>query len=1203
MRPSLSALAFIASFALSSTVSGQQFERVRLITDHALSPDGATLAFSWRGDIWVASSLGGDIRRLTHNPNQNRSPAWSPDGARIAFISSRTGSNQIFVMPSWGGPPRQATQHTEGYSLLSYAPGGQSFLALVNRDAFWRGGHRLILQPDDGGKAPRVLFDDYGQDADLSPDGERLLFTREGAPTYRKRYKGSQESQVWMFELSTRKFTLLHEGEGGSRSPRWLPDGRSYIYTSQASGTFNLQRVRLADGKRETLTRFEGDGVLFPAVAAKTPLVVFRRGFDLMRLDLATGDLRQIELHYASDPTLPEVRRVNTTTASDSAFSGDGLEIAFIADGDLFVMDTELREPVRITRTAAAERSPVFSKDWKTVYFVSDDPLHSNIFAASGKDPEKPLWLNREFEIQALTDDEHSKSDLQLYDQGNRLAFYRGTDVASLDLGTREVTTLIQSWTRPDYRFSPDERYLAYSVQDGNYNWDVWIKPVDGSREPYNVSVHPDNDRNPVWSADGTILAFTGKRWGDETDIVYVYLTDADNEKTQRQRQIEKALAKMKEREKKPSGAKPEPAQKTVEPPAAPAADPISGVWTGEVNGPAPIPPSGLPITMDVTLEADGSITGSISTALGTSQIISGRYDSASKTLYLKCLFEEEEFDVKGTLSNGEAKGTWQSDFAEGTWSAARKEARGHAAPARAAEPAKKPGGVEVDIDFDGLRDRLRRISIPNSTERGLIFAPAGGTLYFQATVDKESGTFSVEFPDRLTPRKVNGSIPGSGVWLDDKKRMAATVGGRPTLITTAGAATSFNFTVRTEENLRDFHAALFDQAWRSMRDGFYDPAMGGNDWNRVREIYRPLAYECLDASSLRDLVNMMLGELNASHLGFNYRGVLPDAPRVDQWQPATGHLGARFVEDHGGPGLLIRDVIRRTPASRKDSRLEAGETILTVDGREVDPGMDMSAIFTHLPDHEFALTVLGRDGSVRDVRIRPASYGQVRSQLYEEWIDFCRAKVEELSSGALGYVHIAGMGGPNLQRFEEEIFRVGYGKDGLVIDVRNNGGGSITDHLLTMLTQPTHAITKTRDGPTGYPHDRRVYATWDKPVIVLCNQNSFSNAEIFSHAIQVLGRGKVVGVPTAGGVISTGSASLMGGASIRMPGRGWYGIRSGEDMELHGCVPDFVIWPLPEEWPKGIDRQLEKAVEELLKEAEAEKRKPRPALRKASER
>src|SRR5690606_9574033 len=150
--------------------------------------------------------------------------------------------------------------------------------------------------------------------------------------------------------------------------------------------------------------------------------------------------------------------------------------------------------------------------------------------------------------------------------------------------------------------------------------------------------------------------------------------------------------------------------------------------------------------------------------------------------------------------------------------------------------------------------------------------------------------------------------------------------------------------------------------------------------------------------------------------------------------------------------------------------------------------------------------------------------------------------------------------------------------KDGLIIDVRFNGGGSTTDHVLTALTQPIHAITVSRGSGEGYPQDRKVYASWSKPIVLMCNEHSFSNAEILSHAVKQLDRGRLVGMRTAGGVISTGSTSLIDGGSVRMPVRGWYLSTTGEDMELNGCEPHICLWNPPE----GPDLQLEAAVATL---------------------
>ena len=173
---------------------------------------------------------------------------------------------------------------------------------------------------------------------------------------------------------------------------------------------------------------------------------------------------------------------------------------------------------------------------------------------------------------------------------------------------------------------------------------------------------------------------------------------------------------------------------------------------------------------------------------------------------------------------------------------------------------------------------------------------------------------------------------------------------------------------------------------------------------------------------------------------------------------------------------------------------------------------------------------------------------------------------------------------------------------EGLSGAVRNNGGGFTADHLLTVLVPPVHASTVPRGGGSGYPGDRRVYATWTKPIVVLCNERSFSNAEIFSHAIKNLKRGKLVGVPTAGGVISTASRSIMDLGTIRMPGRGWF-LPDGQDMELNGAIPDYLIWPLPGELPSGDDKQLDKAVQVLMSDVEKVAKESKTKLIPASQR
>jgi tricorn protease len=272
---------------------------------------------------------------------------------------------------------------------------------------------------------------------------------------------------------------------------------------------------------------------------------------------------------------------------------------------------------------------------------------------------------------------------------------------------------------------------------------------------------------------------------------------------------------------------------------------------------------------------------------------------------------------------------------------------------------------------------------------------------------------------------------------------------------------------------------------------------------------------------------------------------------------------------------------------------IEPGDVILAIEGTTVTAETDLTTLLNGPLERDIRLRVRKDDETTTDVVLRPISYSRARGLLYDKWLEDNRAAVDRLSSGTLGYLHVRGMNWPSFQEFVRQIYAAGFGRKGLIIDVRHNGGGFTTDHLLTVLCQPAHAITVPRGGGPGYPQDRRVYATWLRPIVVLCNQNSFSNAEIFSHAIQYLERGPLVGVPTAGGVISTGSRRIMDLGTIRVPFRGWFTLPDGEDMELNGAVPEHILWPQPGEMPAGKDVQLEKAVEVL--QAEVEKAKPMP--------
>ena len=523
-----------------------------------VSPGGDHVVFSWRGDLWTVPIQGGPARRLTSHPAEDHSPRYSPDGTRIAFVSDRFPGGQVFVVPAAGGTPHQVTYDTNGFRLEGWYPDGTALLVSASRDDEWRSAARFFRLDPEKRCAPVRLFNAQGRDGSLGPDGRRLLFVREGERWWRKGYRGSRAAQIWLFtpgDAETKAtFRKLSPEDGVPREwPLFDPAGKRFYYVSEEDGTRNLWAMNLESGEREQLTRFTEDGVTFPRLARSGKVIVFRRLFDLHALDLETGQApRKIPITYQGDAIWPALERRLESKASSVAFTADGKQIALVAGGDVFVMDRELREPCRVTDTPEAETEVVFSPDGKALYFVSGTGGQPDIWRALPADPERYWWQNHEFKITRVTRDPEVEHDLRFRPDGKRLAFVRkGGELWTVDPDGAGPRRVLAGWNAPRYRWSPDGRWLAYSVQDDTFNSDVWLARADGSTPPYNLSRHPDNDTTPVWSPDGRKIAFTGRRTHRETDVYHVYLRKEDEQTSSRDRQIKKALEAMKKGQKK----------------------------------------------------------------------------------------------------------------------------------------------------------------------------------------------------------------------------------------------------------------------------------------------------------------------------------------------------------------------------------------------------------------------------------------------------------------------------------------------------------------------------------------------------------------------------------------------------------------------------------------------------------------------------
>jgi tricorn protease len=523
------------------------------------------------------------------------------------------------------------------------------------------------------------------------------------------------------------------------------------------------------------------------------------------------------------------------------------------------------------------------------------------------------------------------------------------------------------------------------------------------------------------------------------------------------------------------------------------------------------------------------------------------------------------------------------------------KERKGKGEPEKKAEPA----SGAVRIDFDDLQDRIQTIPVDGDLY-GLFWSPDSNTLAFHAAMDGRGGTYTINVHDKdPKPAFLTDKSGSNPKWLKKDNQIVWLCDGRPASLKNK-ELTSYPFRVEGVADTAAKRRVGLGIAWQYMQHCFYDTNLNHRDWNAIYEKYAEEAAKAPSPAEYSIVMDMLFGELNASHMGFwsTERGwSFPD-----QWRMETAHLGVRFDPVFDGSGWKVRDVLPDGPADHDSSRIQPGETITEVDGAEVKKHTPPQDLLNGPLDRDVRLTVRDVEGKKRPVTIRPISYDAARQLLMRKWLADNEKMVDKLSDGKLGYLHIASMDDASLKKFEVQVFRKMVGKDGLVIDIRYNGGGNTTDRLLAMLCSPDFGKTLMHDGKVGYPRGWRPFVSLHKPIVVLCNQDCFSNAEMFTHAIKVLQRGKVVGVKTAGGVISTVSIDLMDIGGFRMPHLGVF-TNDGEDMELHGGEPDYTVWPGIGEMPSGKDRQIEKGVEVLLQEVSDAKAKPAQKLIRASER
>jgi Tol biopolymer transport system component/C-terminal processing protease CtpA/Prc len=479
---------------------------------------------------------------------------------------------------------------------------------------------------------------------------------------------------------------------------------------------------------------------------------------------------------------------------------------------------------------------------------------------------------------------------------------------------------------------------------------------------------------------------------------------------------------------------------------------------------------------------------------------------------------------------------------------------------------------VKVVIDYEDIENRSRRISatLPDGeiivdAEKGDIYYLSGGDI-FKTSYDGDDG------------RKITaGGGFRSIEWNLEANKIAGIRNGQPVLVDIRrpdNAIETVAFRADWTRDIKKEREAAYNEFWRKYNHGFYDANFHARDWTMLRERYRKYLPSVAHRSEMATVLNMLVGELESSH---SEVGAAPGGPGSQN----SAHLGFTFDYSYTGPGIKVLQVPNRTPGSYAKTKLEPGEIVTKINGTPVSVNEELySDVLNEQVGRDVTLTVQGKEGKTRNVTYRAMSGGAFNAIVFNNRLQARREYVEKVSGGKLTYVHIAGMGGSELDRFNQQVWAYAQDRKGLIIDVRNNGGGNTSDRIIDVLERQPNLQYQVRDETLQLGPGQALAM----PMVVMHAETSYSNAEMFPAAMKARKLATLVGRPTPGYVIYTYGGRLVDGTSIRMPGTGVYRL-DGSPTENMGQQPDFNVDITPEEYFAGKDPQLDKAIEVLMKQ------------------
>ncbi len=1056
---------------------------------------------------------------------------------------------------------------------------------------------------------------------EISPNGEHIAFSYQG--------------DIWTVNSNGGRADRLTIHEGYESRPTWSTNGEQIAFSSDRFGNNDVFIMAASGGTPTRLTYHSASDTVTGFSPNNEVLFNSRRLYAQVE--------RESEIMSVSAQGNTTESRFMDALGFDATVSPDGSKIAFVrgtartsredyrgpANRNIWIYSVKDNEYAQLTD----DSSPEFMPKWvgnDTLYFLSSRDGKYNVYRAKMNGRTQQLTKETEFGVNHFSTSENGQT--VVYQAGDKVVSYNvmesqpkliAIDVNS-DFRFDPVVTKKVSDDIDQYAVSPNAKLSAYVVRGDIY---VTRNDKEDSRS-VRLTQGAARDQDVVWF-DDTHLLFVSDRKG-KNDLYM--LSSSDTSQPDLFRSLKHEITAV------TSGPE-EDTSPTISP---------NGKRIAYAQG------RGKLITADISKEGMLSNSKTLLDGWDMPSGVSWSPDSQWLAYSLSDLnFNEEiyihaadnskkpvnvsmhpKYDINpvwspdgtklgfSSMRNNGDFDIWFAWLSESDWQRSKEEWKRNEKldddKPKAKKKSKKDDDAEdntdeeaadekelklVKIDFEGIYERLEQVTRYAGNETELMFNQEGDHIYYtigssgRQTFEVERNLYKIKWDGEDKEVVLDKGLMPSDLVLADKGKHLFTLtrGGKMMRIDTkSDKSESLKVVSQSKIDNAAEREQIFDDAWRALNAGFYDPNFHGKNWDELREKYKPIALKASTKEDFQYIFNLMLGQLNASHMGLS-RG---ENPKQTQSQ-STGLIGIEGV--HTNAGYKVLSVLDNSPADREESRLMVGDVISSVNQQSLERGNffamlnDQANMPVLLEIQRSSENANAKTPAKQEIVIWPTS--SLSNQLYDAWVKERRRLTEEYSKSRLGYLHIRGMNWTSFERFERELMAAGYGKDGIVIDVRYNGGGWTTDYLMAVLNVKQHAYTIPRGAAQNlekehakfkdaYPYSERLpLSAWTKPSIAMSNENSYSNAEIFSHAYKALNIGKLVGRPTFGAVISTGSYQLVDGSRVRMPYRGWWVKESGENMDFVPATPDIEVFNPPAYKANGIDPQLKRAVDELLKQ------------------